>query len=87
VLSPPVVVLVAWTSWNDLTSLIDDPRIALALLIGSVVLCSLLVLGRSPPTARLESDRATAVKPDVGDAASALPLTIRADDDPLSSTA
>jgi hypothetical protein len=86
VLNPPVVVLVAWTSWNELTSLIDDPRIALALLIGSVLLCSLLVFGRSPPTAGLEPDRATAVKPDAGDAPSPPTLTIRAVDSPLSST-
>ncbi len=85
-LNPPVAVLVAWTSWIDLTSMIDDPRVALALLIGSVVLCGLLVLGRSPPKAHsLEPVRGLVVKPDADDATSEPSTTIGAVHAPLSS--
>lgn len=44
-----VVLLAAWPTELQVLGFIDDPRIALGLLLGGVLLCALLVLGRRLP--------------------------------------
>jgi hypothetical protein len=60
VLDPRLSLLVSRAAWNDIMNVVDDPRIGLIMLIGSILLCAVLFFGRRPRMAlRYEQRGAT----------------------------